>query len=100
MGEEWVEIAALWPPRNQESRLLAKGTAQISVKEGEKLLVMKNQYRTDENKQPAYRIMVVREDGDQHIDLETGESISDDEIQRELQDLRRDEAEVNPHQMG
>lgn len=96
MGDEWIEIAALWKPRSEGSRLVCKGKANVDVKAGENVLVMVNQYATEENRQPQYRLMVVREDGDQHIDLETGENV---DRQPDL-DSRIDDSEQNPHQMG
>ena len=76
MGEEWVEVAPLWKPRTEGSRLICKGTVQIDLKAGEKVLLMRNDYATEENRQPQYRLMIVREDGDVHIDLETGDSLN------------------------
>lgn len=75
MAEEWIEIAALWKPRNENSRLICKGTVVEDLKAGEKVLLMRNDFATEENRQPQFRLMTVREDGDQLIDIETGESI-------------------------
>ena len=96
MGDEWIEIAALWKPRTEGSRLVCKGKATVDVKAGEKVLVMVNQYATEDNRQPQFRLMVVREDGDRHIDLQTGENVD-----REPDwDSRIDDSEQNPHEMG
>lgn len=76
MGEEWIEVAPLWKPRTEGSRLMCKGTVQIDLKAGEKVLLMRNDYATDENRQPQYRLMIVREDGDVHVDLETGDRLN------------------------
>ena len=76
MGEEWIEVAPLWKPRTEGSRLICKGTVQIDLKAGEKVLLMRNDYATEENRQPQYRLMIVREDGDVHIDLETGDGLN------------------------
>lgn len=79
MGEEWIEIAALWKPRTEGSRLICKGTVVKDLKAGEKVLLMRNDFATEENRQPQFRLMTVREDGDQLIDIETGESIQIEE---------------------
>ena len=73
--DEWVEIAPLWKPRTEGSRLLAKGTIERDLKAGQKVLILHNQYATEENRQPQFRLMIVEENGDALIDLQTGESI-------------------------
>ena len=95
-NDEWIEIAPLWKPRSEGSRLLAKGTIEKDLKAGQKVLILHNQYATEENRQPQFRLMIVEESGDALIDLETGETIDreDDE------EMKRDEAILNPHQMG
>jgi hypothetical protein len=76
MAEEWIEIAPLWEPRNKESRLICKGTLQRDLKEGQKVLIMKNPWATEENRQPQFRLMIVEEtEGERTIDLETGEPV-------------------------
>ena len=102
MGEEWIEVAPLWKPRTEGSRFLCKGTVQVDLKAGEKVLLMRNDYATDENRQPQYRLMIVREDGEKHIDIETGEPIdpqSQDDYQEMIED-REEESRLNPHGMG
>ncbi len=95
-NDEWIEIAPLWKPRTEGSKLLAKGTIEKDLKAGQKVLILKNQYSTDENRQPQFRLMIVEENGDALIDLETG-----DPIQRQEDDeMARDEAILNPHGMG
>ena len=94
--DEWIEIAPLWKPRTEGSKLLAKGTIEKDLKAGQKVLILKNQYSTDENRQPQFRLMIVEENGDELIDLETG-----DPIQREEdEEMARDEAILNPYGMG
>ena len=99
MGEEWIEIAALWKPKNEGSRLICKGSVVEELKKGEKVLVMRNDYATPENRQPQFRLMVIREDGEAHIDLQTGEKIPD-EIKEHIDETMIDELKVNPYQMG
>lgn len=95
-NDEWVEIAPLWKPRSEGSRLLAKGTIEKDLKAGQKILILHNQYATEENRQPQYRLMIVEENGDRIIDMETG-----DPIQREEdEEMAKDEAILNPHGMG
>lgn len=95
-NDEWIEIAPLWKPRTEGSRLLAKGIIEKDLKAGQKILILHNQYATEENRQPQFRLMIVEENGDSLIDLETGETIDreDDE------EMKRDEAILNPHKMG
>lgn len=118
MGEEWVEIAALWRPRTEGSRLIAKGTVVSEVKEGEKVLIMRNDFATEENRQPQFRLMVVRSDPnvpfEENICLRCGESLSieelengdsyhsvcHDEARREAAEEKEEEARLNPHGMG
>lgn len=95
-NDEWIEIAPLWKPRTEGSRLLAKGTIERDLKAGQKVLILHNQYATEENRQPSFRLMIVEENGDALIDLETG-----DPIQRDIdEEMSIDEAQVNPHGMG
>lgn len=95
-NDEWIEIAPLWKPRTEGSRLLAKGTIERDLKAGQKVLILHNQYATKENRQPSFRLMIVEENGDALIDLETG-----DPIQREIdEEMAIDEAQVNPYGMG
>lgn len=96
-NDEWIEIAPLWKPRSEGSRLLAKGTIEKDLKAGQKVLILHNQYATEENRQPQFRLMIVEENGDALIDLETGETVHDREDDEEM---RRDEAILNPHGMG
>jgi len=96
-NDEWIEIAPLWKPRSEGSRLLAKGTIEKDLKAGQKVLILHNQYATEENRQPQFRLMIVEENGDALIDLETGETVHDREDDEEM---KRDEAILNPHQMG
>lgn len=111
MGDEWVEVCPAWRPRTEGSRLLAKGRLNQDLKEGEKLLIMRNEFAMDDNKQPAFRIMIIREThGEQSICLKCGEALSYDDLQegnsyhdpchRELREMAIDEKEVNPHGMG
>ena len=116
MGEEWVEIAALWESRNKESRLLCKGKTITQIKEGEKVLIMKNQYATDENRQPQYRLMVIRENPnvpfEELICLHCGEIIPSpedpnemvsnyhEECYAEIEEDKIEESRINPYGMG
>jgi hypothetical protein len=118
MGEEWIEIAALWKPRNENSRLVAKGAVITEVKKGEKILIMKNDYATEENRQPQFRVMVIRENPnipiEENICLKCGENLSLEELENgdsyhsvchdlirlELEEDKEEESRLNPYGMG
>lgn len=127
MGEEWIEIAALWKPRNEGSRLVCKGKVVAELKPDEKVLLMRNDYATEENRQPQFRLMVVRENPNVPIEaticlhcgegldpllIENGDSYHSECFQQiksdwegekalqEIQEDREEEARLNPHQMG
>ena len=114
MAEEWVEVAPCWKPRNEGSRLIAKGKLVQDLKAGTKLLIMRNDYATDENRQPQFRIMIVEESGEENICLKCGEKLSTfdldcgnsyhsechDQVRQEAFEDKEEEARLNPHQMG
>lgn len=114
MGEEWIEIAALWKPRTEGSRLICKGKVVEKLRAGEKVLLMRNDYATEENRQPQFRLMVVRENPnipfEEDICLHCGEKMNLEEIENgdsyhdrcheEAREAAIDEKEVNPHGMG
>lgn len=118
MGEEWIEIAPLWKPRRDGSRLLCKGTVQVDLKAGEKVLLMRNDYATDENRQPQYRLMVVRNNPNvpfeeniclhcgekmDPLEIENGDSYHSqchDQVRKEVEEEKEEEARLNPHGMG
>lgn len=118
MGEEWVEIAALWKPRSEGSRLICKGKVVEKLREGEKVLLMRNDYATEENRQPQFRLMVVRENPnipfEEDICLYCGEKMNPLEIDNgdsyhmmchdparaEVEFEIEEEKRLNPHGMG
>lgn len=112
-NDEWIEIAPLWKPRTEGSRLLAKGIIEKDLKAGQKILILHNQYATEENRQPQFRLMIVEEGeegSDQTICLRCGESLHYSDIEQgnsyhdscheEERQMAIDEKEVNPHGMG
>jgi hypothetical protein len=118
MGEEWVEIAALWKPRREGSRLICKGSVVEGLKEGEKVLLMRNDYATEKNRQPQFRLMVVRENPNvpfeediclhcgekmDPLEIENGDSYHSkchDQMRQEWEGAKEEEARLNPHGMG